>query len=87
MLSLVYTQENFPWTDNFSLSCELPCATNGFKTKEIFLSEENFPVCKRALTLTVYYFIETPSRSSTMQGMPQNPNHKIELIQGQLEVL
>ena len=25
-------------------------------------------------------------RSSAMQGMPQNPNHKIELIQGQLEV-
>ena len=49
MLSPVYTQENFPWTDNFSLSCELPCATNGFKTKEIFLSKENFPVCKRAL--------------------------------------
>ena len=48
-LNPVYTQENFPWTDNFSLSCELPCATNGFKTKEIFLSEENFPVCKRAL--------------------------------------
>ena len=47
--SLVYTQEDFPWTGNFSLSCELPCATNGLKTKEIFLSEENFPVCKRAL--------------------------------------
>ena len=47
-LSCVYTQEYFPWTDNFSLSCELPCATNGFKTKEIFLSKENFPVCKRA---------------------------------------
>ena len=45
--SLAYTQGNFPWTD-FSLSCELPCATNGFKTKEIFLSEENFPVYKRA---------------------------------------
>ena len=48
-----YTQENFPWTDNFSLSCELQCATNGFKTKEIFLSEENFPVCKRALTTSL----------------------------------
>ena len=49
ILSLVYTQEYFPWTDSFSLFCGLPCATNGFKTKEIFLSEENFPVCKRAL--------------------------------------
>ena len=48
-LSPVYTRENFPWTGNFSLSGELPCATNGFKTKEIFLSKENFPVCKRAL--------------------------------------
>ena len=47
-LSPVYTQENFPWKDNFSLSCELPCATNGFKKKK-FLSEENFPVRKRAL--------------------------------------
>ena len=25
-----------------SLSCELPCTTNRFKTKEIFLSEEKF---------------------------------------------
>ena len=54
-LSPVYTQGNFPWTGNFSLSCELPCATNGFKTKEIFLSEENFPVCKRALIHIVRY--------------------------------
>ena len=46
----VHTQENFPWTGSFSLSCELPCTTNGFKTKEIFLSEENFPECKRVLT-------------------------------------
>ena len=34
----------------FSLSCELSCTTNGFKTKEIYLSVENFPDCKRALT-------------------------------------
>ena len=54
-LSLVYTQKNFPWTDNFSLSCKLSCKTNGFKTKEIFLSEENFPVCKRALKYSIHY--------------------------------
>ena len=58
LLSLVYTQESFPWTDNFSLSCELPCATNGFKTKEIFLSEENFPACKRALSVNLFGFAE-----------------------------
>ena len=45
----VSTQENIPQTDNFSLSCELPCTTNEFKTKEIFLSEDNFPEWKRAL--------------------------------------
>ena len=39
----IYTQNNFPWTDNFSLSFELPCTTNRFKIKEIFLSEESFP--------------------------------------------
>ena len=38
LLSLVYTQENFPWTDYSSLFFQLSCATNGFKTKEIFLS-------------------------------------------------
>ena len=42
-LNPVYAQENFPWTG-------IPCATNGLKTKEIFLSKENFPVCKRVLT-------------------------------------
>ena len=49
--STIYTQETLPWTSTFFLSCELPCSTNGFKTKEIFLSEENFPQCKRALIL------------------------------------
>ena len=34
----VSTQENFLWTDNFSLSCELKWTTN----QGIFLSEENF---------------------------------------------
>ena len=47
----ISTQENFPWTDNFSLSCELPCTTNRFKTKEIFLSKEHFPEWKRALAI------------------------------------
>ena len=49
-LRLVYTQKNFRQTRNFSLSCELPWTTSKFKTKEIFLSEENFPECKRTLT-------------------------------------
>ena len=33
------------------------------------------------------YLNKNTVRSSVMQGVPQNPNHKIELIQGQLEVL
>ena len=47
MLEPVYTHEHFPWTDNFSLSCELPCATIGLKTKRIFLSKEK-SLCVKA---------------------------------------
>ena len=52
-LRLVYTQENFPWIDNFSLSCELPCTTNDSRQKKftcpqkIFLSVNGPLACRQ----------------------------------------
>ena len=55
MQNVLYTQENFLWTDYFSFPCQLSCANNGLKIKEMFEPEENLPVCKRGLIANVLY--------------------------------
>ena len=65
------------------MSCELLYTTNGFKTKEIFLSEENFPEWARTLTLIFFLYIRFQGAAYSTPGPPNHPGYAAPINQGQ----